>query len=288
MLERMGKAKQQMTFGNYQVSEYVAQRFRLDGGAMFGSIPKVLWEKKIAADELNRIQLACRIVVLESAQRRILVDIGSGTKWSEKQNGIYCFEQGSALPLHQQIPDVTDVIITHAHFDHAGGVSYADENGELRLSYPGARHYLQKSNWETAQQPGPRERATYLKENIKPLEDAQLVLTEDGDEVAPGIRVFRADGHTRGLQWVLLEDTLAFPSEMMPTAHHCALPYVMGYDLWAERTIEEKKAFTTKAVSHNWTVVFGHDAETSAAELSFDAEGRAEIRAKVNLPTFSC
>lgn len=283
MLECMKKAKYEATAGRYRISEYVSQRFRLDGGAMFGSVPKVLWEKKIRADELNRIQLVSRILVLESDDRRILIDAGCGHKWTEKQNDIYHFEQSSAEPLGNRIPGVSDIILTHLHFDHAGGVSYYAPDGTLALSYPEATHYVQKENWERAQHPGIRERATYLPENITPLENGKLHLCADGEEIIPGIHVFRADGHTDGLQWVLVEGKLACPSEMMPTAHHVSAPYVMGYDLCASKTIEEKSRFAERAVKENWLVVFGHDAETSAARLCFDESGRCQLASRHQL-----
>lgn len=284
MLEAMEKAKEREILSKYRVSQYVAQRFLLDGGAMFGSVPKTLWEKKISADKANRIQLVSRILVLESKERKILIDIGCGEKWAEKERKIYGITQSDPRALHQIITGVTDVIITHLHFDHAGGLSYRDKENNLRLSYPEATHYVQEANWKRAQNPGPRERATYLSENVEPLKNARLELTSDGDEILPGIKVFRADGHTLGLQWVLIEDALACPSEMMPTAHHIDLPYVMGYDLCAETTMREKETFTKDAVANNWLLAFGHDANTSSARIQFNEKARAEILSTHSLP----
>ncbi len=287
MLHAMGNAKEREILKNYQVSQFVAQRFFLDGGAMFGSVPKTLWEKKIPADERNRIELASRILILENAERKILIDIGCGNKWEEKQRNIYGISQSDIRPLHQVITGVTDVILTHLHFDHAGGLSFFNEKNELCLSYPEATHYVQEANWQRAQNPGPRERATYLAENVEPLKKSQLQLTSDGEEILPGIQVFRADGHTLGLQWVLIEESLACPSEMMPTAHHVELPYVMGYDLCAETTLKEKQSFTEKAVANDWLVAFGHDVETAAVRLGFKDNGRAEVRSTHSLPEVS-
>ena len=278
-----------MEVAGYSVSAYVAQRFRLDGGAMFGSVPKVLWNKKIPADNENRIPLCARILVLQNAKRKVVVDLGCGSKWNAKQQAIYAFEPSSERPLHQCLSDVTDVIITHMHFDHAGGVSYLDSEDCLQLSYPNATHYIQHANWEIAQSPGPRERATYLRENIAPLEAAKVVYTNDGDEILPAIRVFRSDGHTPGLQWVKIGEEgsiLVCPSELMPTAHHVSIPYVMGYDLCAETTMIDKVRLAEQALAENWLLVFGHDVDTAAGRIVRNERGRFEIGEHVELPTY--
>lgn len=276
-----------MNRAGYDIFVHVPTRFKLDGGAMFGSVPKVLWSKAIAADDQNRIPLACRMLILRNQERTVLIDLGAGCTWSEKQRQIYAFEYVQAAET--RIEGVTDIILTHLHFDHAGGVSYYDAAGQPALCYPDATYYLQRANWERAQAPGPRERATYLRENIEPLRQARLVLTEGGQEILPGVTVHRADGHTSGLQWVRIgegEGAVAFPSDLMPTAHHVALPYVMGYDLCAERTLEEKASFAAQAVSERWVVVFGHDAHNDAAEITIDANGRYCVQRVIELPRY--
>ncbi|MCB0322726.1 MAG: MBL fold metallo-hydrolase [Bdellovibrionales bacterium] len=276
--------------GPYEVSAVVATRFRLDGGAMFGSVPKTLWERRSAPDAQNRIRLACRVLILRSAERTILVDVGCGTKWSPKEEEIYQFEWSEPKELHERVHGVTDVIITHMHFDHGGGVSYRAQDGSLAPSFPDATHYLQAANYEVAKHPGPRERATYLADNVQPLAETKLVLTHSGQEVLPGITVVESNGHTRGLQWVLIQDahrTLALPSELIPTTHHISLPYVMGYDLHAEQTLIDKEDFIQKALAGNWTVFFGHDPEIAAATLATDAQGRYCVGSEVAIPPHS-
>ena len=269
--------------GNFKVSFLELDRFRLDGGAMFGSVPKTLWEKRIAPDAKNRIQLTCRVMIIETQvetqNRKFLVDVGMGRKWSEKEQAIYEIEYLDPKPLHELIPDVTGIILTHLHFDHAGGVSYRDEAG-LHLSYPSAVHYLSERNWSHAQHPGVRERASYLKDNIEPLKNAKLVLTNDAEEVLPGISLHRSEGHTHGLQMVKVSgvtpsgtETLFYPADLIPTAHHIATPYVMGYDLCAETSMSEKDRYLSQAVAENWILVFEHDANTPASRVGKDDKG---------------
>ena len=278
-----------MKIGEYQVSAVVPTRFRLDGGAMFGSVPKALWSKKIVADEDNCIPLCCRVLVLESKSRRILVDLGSGQKWDEKHRRIYNFSYHPGGPLHKLVPDVSDIIITHLHFDHVGGVSYLNADGELLLSYPEATHHIQKENWALAHAPGPRERATYLSENITPLLNAKLNLLDGDSEILPGIEVVRSNGHTRGLQWVIVrakDQTLVCPSELMPTAHHVSVPYVMGYDLHAEQTMKDKQSLAEQAVAEKWLLFFGHDRQTAAGVLALDDKGRFVLADSKEIPNY--
>ena len=256
---------------------------------MFGSVPKTLWQRKISADSENRIALVARIGILENDSRRVLIDMGCGQKYDEKHRTIYQLRHSSSKRLDQLIMSVTDVIITHLHFDHVGGVSYREKDGMLKLSYPSARHIIQSENWRVAQNPGPRERATYLTENIEPLKSAKLELVEDGAEVVPGVRVYRSDGHTRGLQWVKIgegERAVVFPSELMPTAHHVSVPWVMGYDLAAEVTMNDKAGLAEAAVCDTNLIVFGHDADTAAGRLGVDERGRYYVRERVELPKF--
>lgn len=279
-----------MQVGRYTVSTFVPDRFRLDGGAMFGSVPKVLWSRKIAADEQNRIQLACRVLVLQDGARRILVDVGMGRKWSEKEVGIYAIEYGAAGPIETAVPGVTDVILTHLHFDHGGGVTHRTAAGEVKLSFPQAKHYLHRSNWEIARKPGLRERASYLKDHVEPLAQADLVLVGNGDEILPDISGHISNGHTQGLQWILIdggENKIAYPADLIPTSHHLSVPYVMGYDLCAQVSMQEKEAFVRRAVEENWIIVFEHDAEVAAARIKFDEKGQPVVREQVALPAWN-
>jgi len=254
---------------------------------MFGSVPKVLWQRSIAADDSNRIQLACNLLVLEGEGRRVLVDVGMGRKWSEKEVSIYSIEYLDELPLHQVVPKVTDLILTHLHFDHAGGISYRDADGEIHAAFPEARVILSQKNLHHAQHTGVREKASYLTENIIPATSGQLLLTEDGAQPMAHIKMWQSNGHTHGLQCVIIGEgagAIAYPSDLIPTAHHLSVPYVMGYDLCAETSMREKDEFLKRAVAEEWRVVFEHDADTPCATLAFDDRGRPVIREKIELP----
>ena len=270
--------------GGYLASQLVTDRFRLDGGAMFGSVPKVLWNARIPGDALNRIQLCTRVLVLRGPEGIVLVDTGLGRKWSDKGKSIYEIEHLVDLrTVEKEIlgAPVSAVILTHLHFDHGGGVSYLDDSGKAELTFPAATHFLQVDNWERAQSPGPRERATYLPENVEPLKTGNLRLTTDGEEVLPKIKVFRHRGHTAGMQSVLVGDgpgAIWFPADLVPTAHHISLPYIMGYDLCAETTLEEKTTFLRRAAEEHWWVVFVHDADTAMVQVEKDEKSGFRIK----------
>lgn len=276
--------------GEYSVSVVETHRFRLDGGAMFGAVPKALWQKAIPSDERNRIQLVTRLLLLRSPERFVVVDLGCGRKWSEKEADIFAFEPLHQRPLHELIAGVTDVVMTHFHFDHAGGVSYIDQSGELQLSFPQASHYVQASHWDYARRPNPREKASYINSNISPLERAKLVLTEDDQEILSGIRVLKFEGHTHGYQGVVVSDgknTAAFPSDLIPTAHHVPVVWVMGYDLCAETTVREKQAFLRRAADEQWLLVFAHDADTQAGRVRIGSRGKFELDGTVPLESYA-
>lgn len=274
-----------MNIGKYQLSAIVTENFALDGGAMFGSVPKTLWSKTIVPDEKNRIPMACRVLIVRTGERTVLVDVGCGSKWSAKERDIYAIEPQLSKPLAEQVPGVTDIVLTHLHFDHAGGISERGEDGELRLTFPRARVYCSRRNYDHARSPGIRERASYLADNIAILEQADLVLTDDGDEVLPGLSLHQSHGHTHGLQWVKVSAggaTAVFPSDLMPTAHHVPLPWVMGYDLCAETTMREKEQFLAAAAEEEWAVVFEHDRDTAAGIVGRDERGRYQLKSKIS------
>jgi glyoxylase-like metal-dependent hydrolase (beta-lactamase superfamily II) len=256
----------------------VLSSFRLDGGAMFGSVPKVLWERERPADEKNRIELVSRVLILEGDGILALVDAGVGDKFTPREREMFAVRSTADGALHFRWRDLTHLIPTHLHFDHAGGLTRRrEEGGAIELSAPQARLILQRANWELATAPGPRERASYLHENVEPLRAADLQLLDGGGEVLPGVRVRRSDGHTRGMQWLTAatdRGTVAFPADIIPTTSHLHLPFVMGYDMCVATLLEEKQAFLRQAVEEDWIVVFAHDPGTPAARLRLDERGR--------------
>jgi glyoxylase-like metal-dependent hydrolase (beta-lactamase superfamily II) len=258
------------SIGKYKIGIITLESFALDGGAMFGSVPKVIWEKHVAPDENNRIPLLTRVLVIEGPDGRTLVDCGNGEKWNEKSKEIFKISPLSTLPVRDRIKDIRQLVLTHLHFDHAGGSVYLDNTGNPQLSFPNAKHILQSANWSRANSPGVREKASYLQDTVKKLEDSDLLLVEDGHKLNDCISLHRADGHTQGLQWVLIEDekeTVAYPSDLVPTSHHISIPFVMGYDLCAETTMNEKEKFLSLASQNNWLIIFEHDRDVAGGRV---------------------
>ena len=274
-----------MTLGRFALSVHDHGGYRLDGGAMFGTVPRVIWSGLIAPDEENRIRLATRSLLIRDDRRLFLVDVGCGDKWSDKLRRIFGVEPVTPVPA---AADVTDVILTHLHFDHAGGLSrrVPGREDEVEPCYPGARVQLQTSNYETAREPGPRERASYLKENLSVLDRVPLELARGRREIVPGLWVHPSDGHTRGLQWIEVRGggaTVAFPSDLIPTSRHLPLPYAMGYDMNVEKLLEEKHEFLRRAVAEDWIVVFVHDPDIPAARIKLDDRGHYAVREVVEI-----
>ncbi|HMO17947.1 MAG TPA: MBL fold metallo-hydrolase [Oligoflexia bacterium] len=269
-----------LNIGPYRVYTHIVDYFKLDGGSMFGSVPKVLWERYLPADSLNRIPLCSRVMIIESPGRKILIDTGCGLKWDEKRRAQYDIK--SALNnysedsiLSKRISGVTDVVLTHLHFDHAGGVSYF--NGSvLKLSFPDAKHYVSKENFDQAMNPGQRERGSYFPEHLSILQESDLVLTKDEFEILPGIRFYTLYGHTRGMQIVIIEEggmaKVAFLADLVPTHHHLQLPFIMGYDMCAEKTLAERLRFYPRFLQDETVLIFEHDRDCAAGILGLSKD----------------
>jgi glyoxylase-like metal-dependent hydrolase (beta-lactamase superfamily II) len=269
-----------MKIGRFTVHEVLFGRFRLDGGCMFGSVPRNLWSRSIPADAENCIPLVCRSLLIDVDDRRFLIDVGMGEKWSDKQRQIYGIQNTPKVSWGFDPTTVTDVILTHLHFDHAGGITELDAAGTPVLAYPQATIHLQRANWEHAQNPTLKDRASYLPENIQPLKQAKLSLYQGTSEILPGLTVHRVDGHTKGQQWIEISDgtsRLFFATDLIPTSHHIPLPYHMGYDVCAETLLSEKELFLERARTENALVCFQHDADTCAARVTLNARGHYEV-----------
>lgn len=276
-----------MQIGNYSIELHLHGLLRLDGGSMFGSVPRTLWEKAITPDARNRIQLTTRSLLIRGEGKVILVDVGCGDKWSDKERDIYGIENSPEVtPL--PFEEITDVIVTHLHFDHAGGLTKLKADGTPELSFPDARLWIQKRNYELAKQPNMRERASYLANHVKPLSEAKLELIDGTNELFPGITVHPSNGHTAGLQYLEIRDsntTLYYPSDLVPTAHHLPLPYNMGYDMCTETVLQEKEALLSKALSEDAILVFEHDSETAAVRIEQNLKGHFAVREKISWET---
>ncbi len=271
-----------MKIGKYDISVITSGYFKLDGGAMFGIIPKALWEKSNPADSANRIKLSTRNLLLQHDKRKILIDTGVGNKWDAKFQSIYSIDQ-SEYSLTSELnkkkihaDEITDVIITHLHFDHTGG-STKYENGKLVPAFPNAKYYIQKKNYEWAINPSERDRGSYLKENFVPLKEAGVLSLVDSEKMLDDeIEFIVINGHTFSQQLVKISDTsntILYCCDLMPTSSHVPLPYVMGYDLQPLVTVGEKKDILTHAVEENWKLFFEHDPQYAAATVKSTDKG---------------
>jgi len=270
-----------LTIGPWTVHTLETGAIRLDGGAMFGSVPKTIWSREHPADEKNRIDLAMRCLLLEGDGRRILVDVGAGEKLSPKLMDIYGVDytvhslERSLAALGLGVDDVTDVVLTHLHFDHAGGATQS-RGGTLVPTLPRARYYVQRTNWEVAQSPNLRERASYMRENFDPLQSAGVLRVWDGPQAPwPGIELFTAHGHTRGQQLLRVtggDATLYFVADLIPTRSHVRIPFVMGYDVAAIETMSEKRALLERASAEGAWIVLEHDPKVALGRAIAEGE----------------
>lgn len=261
------------TVGPFTLYSIEAGRFRLDGGAMFGVVPKTLWSRQIAADEKNRIPMAmrCLLIKSENTGNLYLVDDGTGTKFNEKYQQIYQLDYDhsnllDSLAAHGFEPaQITDLIFTHLHFDHCGGSTYYNDHDELAHTFPNARYHVTEKHWETANHPNAREKASFFEENISPLEESgRLNLVEEGHQFEEGLSTLNVDGHTLGQQLPVIrheDTTLVFAADLLPTAAHVPLPWIMGYDMRPINTLDEKESILNRAAEQGWYFFMEHDSD---------------------------
>ena len=254
---------------------------------MFGVVPKPLWEKRIPADEKNRIQLGMRCLVLEHASGLVLIDTGAGNKEDQKFKLIYGIENEGAdgrtlledglKQIGAAPEDVSMVINTHLHFDHAGGNTFRDERGEVKLSFPKARYFVKQGEYEYATHTNERTSASYFERNFAPVVKAdkfEFVITEK--EIVKGVRVIPTPGHTPFHQSVLIEsegERAFFLADMLPTHAHLPLAWIMGYDVEPLVTLETKRRILRQAEDENWLLIFEHDATVPWGRLEHDGKG---------------
>ncbi len=255
--------------------------FKLDGGAMFGVVPRALWEQQHPADDRNRIDMVLRCLLAEHGDRRILVDAGIGDRWEEKKRDIFAFDRRPGHLLSElagagiSTESITDVVLTHLHFDHCGG-AVREQGGELVPAFPKARHWVQKKHWQWAMHPTERDRASFRPEDFEPLEKAGLVEFVDGpNEILPGVRVLPVHGHTPGQQLVEFhtgDGVVAFVGDLLPLASQLRVPWVMAYDLNPVLTLTEKKEFLSRAAEEDYVLVFEHDPAVECCGVVFDGK----------------
>jgi glyoxylase-like metal-dependent hydrolase (beta-lactamase superfamily II) len=272
------------TIGDFALISLSDGFIRLDGGSMFGTVPKPLWEKKAPPDDRNRITLGMRPLIVRGA-RTMIIDAGLGDKENEKFQDIYGVERERNLDhtLAEAglcVDDIDIVLATHLHFDHAGGFTVRDASGRVRPRFPRAQYVVRRGDWEDATHPHERNRASYLPDNFLPLAAAGVLqLVDDDQTIMPGVRVRRTGGHTLHHQMVLIESggkTAAFVADLIPTTAHAPEAWIMGYDLYPMDTLAAKKAFLKEAVEREILVFFGNEPQTSAGYIR-EQDGKCRV-----------
>jgi glyoxylase-like metal-dependent hydrolase (beta-lactamase superfamily II) len=270
---------QRTTLGDFELTIVNDGGYYLDGGAMFGVVPKVLWEKKFPPDEKNRLHMECNTLVVRTGDRTVLIETGIGNKLSEKLQGIYSNKARLLANLEASniAPDDIDIVInTHLHFDHAGwNTIYKD--GRPVPTFPRAKYYAQRGEWEHAQEQHERDRISYISDNYNPLIDSgQMELISGDREICPGISVRVLGGHTRHHQSVILRSagkTACYIGDLVPTVSHLHPTWVMGYDLDPILCIDNRHKLYAEAVPEQWLCIFTHEPRTPMAYISKNEKG---------------
>ncbi len=272
----MFKTPTKFTLGDLELITLSDGFIGLDGGAMFGVVPRSLWERRLPPDDANRIPLSMRPLIVKNGKDVVIIDAGAGDKMDAKSAQIYKLDRRyhldhSLAEAGLGPEDVTIALASHLHFDHVGGFTAIDASGKLVPRFPNAKYIAHRAEWEDATHPHERNRASYLQENFVPLKDAGvLTLVDDDAEIIPGVRYRRSGGHTPNHQVVMITSggqTAVFTADMYPTSVHIPDPWVMGYDLYPMDTLAFKRAFAKEAIESNYLLFFEHDATMAAGYL---------------------
>lgn len=272
-----------MQLGDYRVEIVPDTEFHLDGGAMFGVVPRTLWSRSCPPDEQNRVRLNMNCLFIEAGRERIIVETGIGDKWSEKQAAMYGITRQRSLGdsieaiTNYSPAEITIVVNTHLHFDHAGGNTTLNAAGDIVPTFPNARYFVSAGEYEHAESPHERDRASYLSENWRPLRaNGQLELKDADYEVVPGLRMETVAGHSRTMQCARLErggQTLFSFADLVPMRAHVPFAWIMGYDLYPVETLEAKKRLLPQAARENWLCLFYHDPDEPLGRV-VEVEGK--------------
>ncbi|MGQ0539239.1 MAG: MBL fold metallo-hydrolase [Gemmatimonadaceae bacterium] len=282
----LGPLLQTRIVAGWRVHAIQAGGQKLDGGAMFGVVPKPLWERRMAADARNRIQLGMRCLLIEHPDGLVLIDTGAGNKENSKFQEIYGLENAGArgrTALEDGVreagytpDDVAWVINTHFHFDHAGGNTYLDEEGVVRPSFPRATYVVQKGEYDFAMRPNERTSASYFPRNWECIREAGKLRLIDGEpEILPGVRLLRTPGHTPHHQSIVLSqngETAMYLGDVVPTTAHLPLPWIMGYDVEPLVTLESKRTLLARAEAQGWLLLFEHDPNVAWGRVAHDGK----------------
>ena len=275
-----------LTLGDFELSVFSDGTYPLDGGAFFGVVPKVMWSRKVAADDKNYVTAGLNTLVIRSENPRtgkqtVLVETGMGNKLSPRITKIYGQPAGllNDLAAGGIAPADVDIVInSHMHFDHCGWNTVRDRNGKFVATFPRAKYYAPEGEWQYARHPSERDSISFISENYDPLlESGQMTLLKGGEEIVPGISVRTFPGHTAHMQAVIVRSqgkSACYISDLIPTTAHIDLTWGMGFDLYPLQTIESKKQYYAQAVPEKWLTVFTHDPKTPWAYVERDELGK--------------
>jgi glyoxylase-like metal-dependent hydrolase (beta-lactamase superfamily II) len=274
-----------LTLGDFELSVFSDGTYLLDGGAFFGVVPKIMWSRKIEADERNYVQSGLNSLLIRTGKQTVLVETGMGNKLSERMVKFY----GQPAKLLENLtaagvaPEDIDVVInTHLHFDHCGWNTVRDKNGKVVPTFLRAKYYAPEGEWRYARRPSERDAISYIPDNYDPLvASGQMTLLKGGEEIVPGISVQTFPGHTAHMQAVLVTSggrIACYISDLIPTAAHIDIAWGMGFDLYPLQTIESKKHYYTKSIPEKWLTVFTHDAKTPWAYVEKEELGKMVAR----------
>ena len=270
-----------MTLGSFELTAFSDGTYPLDGGAFFGVVPKVMWSRKMEADDRNYVTAGLNSLLIRTFKETVLVETGMGNKLSERMVKFY----GQPAKLIDNLaeggvaPEDIDIVInSHLHFDHCGWNTVRDANGKIVPTFPRAKYYAPEGEWQYSRKPSERDAISYIPDNYDPLvASGQMTLLKDGQEIVPGISVKTFRGHTAHMQAIVIESlgkTACYISDLMPTTAHIDLTWGMSFDLYPLDTIESKKEYYAKAVPEKWLTVFTHDPKTPWAYIEKDALGK--------------
>jgi glyoxylase-like metal-dependent hydrolase (beta-lactamase superfamily II) len=274
-----------LTLGHFELSIFSDGTYPLDGGAFFGVVPKVMWSRKVEADEKNYVTTGLNSLLIRTGKQTVLVETGMGNKLSERMIKFY----GQPAKLIDNLkaggvaPEDVDIVInSHLHFDHCGWNTVRDKNGKIVPTFPRAKYYAPEGEWQYARRPSERDAISYIPENYDPLvESGQMMLLKGGEEMVPGISVKTFPGHTAHMQTVVVQSqgrTACYISDLMPTTAHIDLTWGMAFDLFPLQTIESKKLYYARSIPEKWLTVFTHDPQTPWAYVEKDELGKMVAR----------
>jgi glyoxylase-like metal-dependent hydrolase (beta-lactamase superfamily II) len=281
----------QLTLGDFELSVFSDGTYPLDGGALFGVVPKVMWSRKVTADEKNCVTTGLNSLVVRmdgprTGKLTVLIETGMGNKLSDRMIKFY----GQPAQLLDNLaaggiaPDDIDIVInSHLHFDHCGWNTIRDKSGKIVPTFPRAKYYAPEGEWQYARHPSERDAISFISENYDPLvESGQMTLLKGGEEIVPGISVQTFPGHTAHMQAVIIRSqgrTACYISDLIPTIAHIDITWGMSFDLYPLQTIASKKLYYAQSIPEKWLTVFTHDAKTPWAYVEKDGAGKMVARA---------